>query len=202
MFKPDPRLPPDQQLLPTHAKKLQQEQWEKAKKESESRQAVRAKNGHATDGTTLERDDAKGFSSPQAAHTRDALQPPTNINTSRQEEQHTRDSEHDPRRDSGSEWPLPKAAAKPAPSPGRISPGSDSGRIASYSTMPRVRSGQQDVAGAPTGGVTGASARGKEKPMDPFEKERIARMEADEEEAEGRKKKKQKETGCACCVVM
>lgn len=29
MFKPDPRLPPDQQLLPTVAKRLQQEQWKK-----------------------------------------------------------------------------------------------------------------------------------------------------------------------------
>ncbi|KAL2074184.1 hypothetical protein VTL71DRAFT_7962 [Oculimacula yallundae] len=29
MFKPDPRLPPDQQLLPTVARRLQQEQWEK-----------------------------------------------------------------------------------------------------------------------------------------------------------------------------
>jgi len=29
MYKPDPRLPPDQQLLPTIAKRLQQEQWEK-----------------------------------------------------------------------------------------------------------------------------------------------------------------------------
>lgn len=29
MYKPDPRLPPDQQLLPTHAKKLMQEQWQK-----------------------------------------------------------------------------------------------------------------------------------------------------------------------------
>ncbi|KAI9812190.1 MAG: hypothetical protein M1827_004856 [Pycnora praestabilis] len=29
MYKPDPMLPPDQQLLPTHAKRLQQEQWEK-----------------------------------------------------------------------------------------------------------------------------------------------------------------------------
>ncbi|KAH6652420.1 hypothetical protein BKA67DRAFT_661163 [Truncatella angustata] len=28
-YKPDPRLPPDQQLLPTVAKRLQQEQWEK-----------------------------------------------------------------------------------------------------------------------------------------------------------------------------
>ena len=29
MFKPDPMLPPEQQLLPTYAKRLQQEQWEK-----------------------------------------------------------------------------------------------------------------------------------------------------------------------------
>jgi hypothetical protein len=29
MYKPDPRLPPEQQLLPTHAKRLAQEQWEK-----------------------------------------------------------------------------------------------------------------------------------------------------------------------------
>ncbi|KAI9794568.1 MAG: hypothetical protein M1816_004455 [Peltula sp. TS41687] len=29
MFKPDPRLPPDQQLIPTVAKRLQQEQWER-----------------------------------------------------------------------------------------------------------------------------------------------------------------------------
>lgn len=29
MYKPDPRLPPDQQILPTLAKRMQQEQWEK-----------------------------------------------------------------------------------------------------------------------------------------------------------------------------
>jgi hypothetical protein len=29
MYKPDPRLPPDQQMLPTHAKRMLQEQWEK-----------------------------------------------------------------------------------------------------------------------------------------------------------------------------
>ena len=29
MYKPDPRLPPDQQIIPTHARKVQQEQWEK-----------------------------------------------------------------------------------------------------------------------------------------------------------------------------
>ncbi|QSS52595.1 hypothetical protein I7I53_08287 [Histoplasma capsulatum var. duboisii H88] len=29
MYKPDPRLPQDQQILPTHAKRLQQEQWQR-----------------------------------------------------------------------------------------------------------------------------------------------------------------------------
>ncbi|KAF2773961.1 hypothetical protein EJ03DRAFT_73033 [Teratosphaeria nubilosa] len=29
MYKPDPRIPPDQQMLPTHAKRMMQEQWEK-----------------------------------------------------------------------------------------------------------------------------------------------------------------------------
>lgn len=29
MYKPDPRLPPDQQIIPTHARQIQQEQWEK-----------------------------------------------------------------------------------------------------------------------------------------------------------------------------
>ncbi|MCJ1357622.1 MAG: hypothetical protein MMC33_007618 [Icmadophila ericetorum] len=35
MYKPDPRLPPEQQLIPTHAKRLQQEQWERERKASE-----------------------------------------------------------------------------------------------------------------------------------------------------------------------
>ncbi|OQO00972.1 hypothetical protein B0A48_13661 [Cryoendolithus antarcticus] len=29
MYKPDPRLPPEEQMLPTHAKRMMQEQWEK-----------------------------------------------------------------------------------------------------------------------------------------------------------------------------
>ncbi|EMD01159.1 hypothetical protein BAUCODRAFT_144716 [Baudoinia panamericana UAMH 10762] len=34
MYKPDPRLPPDQQMLPTHAKRMMQDQWEKSGKSS------------------------------------------------------------------------------------------------------------------------------------------------------------------------
>ena len=30
MYKPDPRLPPDQQIIPTHAKRQQQAQWSEA----------------------------------------------------------------------------------------------------------------------------------------------------------------------------
>lgn len=55
MYKPDPRLPPDQQLLPTHAKRLQQEQWEKEGKY----------------GSTFD----KEFT-PLAIHTHKGLQPP------------------------------------------------------------------------------------------------------------------------------
>lgn len=29
MYKPDPRLPPEQQILPTHARRMQQEKWER-----------------------------------------------------------------------------------------------------------------------------------------------------------------------------
>ena len=36
MYKPDPHLPPDKQMLPTHAKRLQQEQWDREGKSSSS----------------------------------------------------------------------------------------------------------------------------------------------------------------------
>ncbi|KAI9875901.1 MAG: hypothetical protein M1830_007803 [Pleopsidium flavum] len=55
MYKPDPRLPPDQQILPTHAKRLQQEQWEKEGKY----------------GSTFDRE-----FTPLAIHTHNGLQPP------------------------------------------------------------------------------------------------------------------------------
>ncbi|MCJ1368236.1 hypothetical protein MMC16_007378 [Acarospora aff. strigata] len=54
MYKPDPRLPPEQQLLPTHAKRLQQEQWEKEGKY----------------GSTFDKEFA-----PLAIHTHNGLQP-------------------------------------------------------------------------------------------------------------------------------
>ena len=55
MYKPDPRLPPEQQMLPTHAKRLQQEQWEREGKF----------------GTAFGRE-----LTPLAVHLQDNLQPP------------------------------------------------------------------------------------------------------------------------------
>ena len=76
MFKPDPMLPPDQQLLPTHAKRLQQEQWEKE-----------GKYGSACD---------REFE-PLAVHTNEGLQAPTPAVGSPEEEE---------RIEKGSAWPL------------------------------------------------------------------------------------------------
>jgi len=56
MYKPDPRLPPDQQIIPTHAKRQQAEQWEK----------------EGAYPTTYDR----AFS-PLAVHTSDGLKPPS-----------------------------------------------------------------------------------------------------------------------------
>lgn len=36
MYKPDPRLPPDQQILPTHARRIAQEQWEREGKSAKT----------------------------------------------------------------------------------------------------------------------------------------------------------------------
>ncbi|KAG8534005.1 uncharacterized protein KY384_000847 [Bacidia gigantensis] len=85
MYKPDPRLPPEQQMLPTHAKRLQQEQWEQARKESETRQRELEKQTarkpsnvpieHDRDNEKNAQPHGRGFS-PVAVHTRDGLQPP------------------------------------------------------------------------------------------------------------------------------
>ena len=188
MYKPDPRLPPDQQLLPTHAKRLQEEQWEKARKESEARQSQRAENGEMEGETLVEQGKGRD-SSPLAVYTRSGLQAPSNLNTSRRERQM-----QDEDRGSGTEWPLPKTSPKPPSGLGKSSPGTDSGRVASPIASPRVKPGQ-DISG--NGNVPGSRNTGQEKAIDPFEKERASRSEMDEE-----KEAKMKEKGCACCVVM
>ncbi|SLM35152.1 hypothetical protein LPUS_04235 [Lasallia pustulata] len=84
MYKPDPRLPPEQQMLPTHAKRLQQEQWEKE-----------GKSGPAFDGE----------STPLPAHTQDNLQPPSPAGG---------DKPEGTKADGNQAWPLKPAPKPPS----------------------------------------------------------------------------------------
>jgi hypothetical protein len=122
MYKPDPRLPPDQQLLPTHAKRLQREQWERAQKEAEQRRL----EGKASPQLPRE-------FSPLAEHAVSGLQPSSRDadEQSMQEQQR------------GSEWPL--TVATPALKERDQRPvetsslGDGDGQHAGYSTVPRVK---------------------------------------------------------------
>ncbi|KAF4121846.1 hypothetical protein GMORB2_1686 [Geosmithia morbida] len=107
-YKPDPRLPPDQQLLPTVARRLQQEQWEK--------------NG--THGDTYD----KEF---RPLNDRDLARPAGADKTADKEDREDKEDKEkqdDTLSPPGQEWPLrPDGAAKSqVPRPG------------SYSTMPKI----------------------------------------------------------------
>ena len=165
MYKPDPRLPPDQQLLPTHAKRLQQEELERAQKEAEKRRL----EGKET--VQLPRE-----FSPLAEHTVNGLQPSS------------RDADESSLQElRGPEWPL--SVATPGRNPNQRPLGSplntDTSQHGGYSTIPRMKE-QSPV-----------SQSGNSKPVDPFEKERVAR-----EQEKDREDVKKKEGGCGCCIVM
>ncbi len=190
MYKPDPRLPPEEQLLPTHAKRLQQEQWERAQKDSQQRlqqlDAQHRKHSHEKPPAQLPRE-----FSPLAEHTLNGLQP-----SSRDADEKTlQEQSH-----STPEWPLtqPRPRNPPVPAAGALTanpaPGGDGGQHAGYSPMPRVKQG----ASPPLGNIT--DIRPGQRPVDPFERERMARR-ADEKGA-GDQGRKKKEAGCGCCIVM
>lgn len=193
MYKPDPRLPPEEQLLPTHAKRLQQEQWERAQKESQQRirelEAQQRKHNQARPPAQLPRE-----FTPLAEHTVNGLQP-----SSRDADEKTLQER------SASEWPLTQTSpasggggfsnANPAAGGGGSE---DGGQHAGYSPMPRVKQG----ASPPLGNAT--DIRPGQRALDPFERERMARRRDEEKggREEDLKKKKKKEKGCGCCVVM
>ena len=124
MYKPDPRLPPDQQLLPTHAKRLQQKQLEE--------------NSKVNTSTPSQNPDFN----PVAVHTQNGLQPP-----SPSVARSPRDLNEKSPAENQAGWPLnvsPKpsmtnANGNASTNGGGNSPGgaSDHG---GYSTIPKVRS--------------------------------------------------------------
>ncbi|QSZ30619.1 hypothetical protein DSL72_000176 [Monilinia vaccinii-corymbosi] len=146
MYKPDPRLPPDQQVIPTHAKRMLQEQWEKEGKYG---------NVYDTSFRPLNQQEPKPFP--------DSSSPPHEPGEPEEPEERSSD-------ESTSQWPLtspkspqapisPASPASPAlpalpalpPSPPLIitpkSPSLSTGarpqveRVGSYSTMPKISTG-------------------------------------------------------------
>lgn len=191
MYKPDSRLPPEEQLLPTHAKRLQQEQWERAQKESQQRlremEARQRKHQHKKAPAQLPRE-----FSPLAEHTVNGLQPSSRDADEKALQEH-----------SASEWPLTQATPPnpPLPASGGFNPAppgdGGAGQHAGYSPIPRVKPG---VTSPVLGNITDIRP-GQRATMDPFERERMERR--DEEKKDGRKGGMKKDNGCGgCCVVM
>lgn len=120
MFKPDPRLPPEQQLLPTHAKKLQEEQQNR---EKERRIVLEAR---------------KEFT-PLAVHTQRGLQPPSPARSLQDEGEKGKENEPG--------WPLKvmskSSKSNESPTDTSLSPN------AGYSTIPRMH-GTPQMSRAPS----------------------------------------------------
>ena len=126
MYKPDPRLPPDEQLVPTHAKRLQQKQLEEQAKANAS--------------TPPQNHDFN----PVAVHTQNGLQPPSPTVARSSRELNEKSSA-----ENQAGWPL-GVTPKPSMSNtnggttgnangGGNSPGGASDH-AGYSTIPKVKS--------------------------------------------------------------
>ena len=124
MFKPNPRLPPEQQLLPTHAKKLQEEQQQHRDKERGP-----------------DPDRPKAFA-PLAVHTNNGLQPPSPARSLHDEGEKPKGN--------GPGWPLkPLSTTSPKPSAGPGSASPSPSPNAGYSTIPRVQ-GTPQLSRAPS----------------------------------------------------
>lgn len=177
-YKPDPRLPPDQQLLPTVARRLQQEKWEQE-----------GKFGNVYDKDFRPLTD-EGYLSPPSnpsnpSDTSDPSDPsnpddPSNVPSSSSENENIVEQEVEKPSD---DWPLKSPEASKSPrSPARSS---------SYSTMPRIQDNPQLT---PL-----ASPKPPATPAQQTEPTQITRVPDLPEEKETGKKEK---GGCGCCIVM
>ena len=172
MYKPDPRLPPDQQIIPTHARRVQQQQW--------------------TDDGAIPSTYDRDFS-PLAIHTADGLKPPTPTQSPTKDNTELLPpppplSPSDPNERENT-WPLKSLSPSPNLMPnGR--PGTSGTDHGGYSTMPNIKkSPRMDSFGpqSPRMGGQPTSLNRIQQPIPP-----------DEDEEKGRKKK----GGCGCCIVM
>ena len=180
MYKPDPRLPPEEQILPTHAKRMQMEREASlsATNTPTSQKQTQPQTQTPTQGGPSQR----AFS-PVAVHTREGLQaapelqkaqtpaPPSPISRMQNDEKALpRDDE------SGAGWPLRSMPPTKPSTAQSLSVNGSGEKNAGYSTIPRVRSEQQ----APERGSSGV-------------------VHLDRAESKARMRS---QGPCRCCVVM
>jgi hypothetical protein len=153
MYKPDPRLPPDQQLLPTVAKRLQQEQWEREGKFGTAYDtSFRPLNDEPF--TTL-----KSEPSPETTEATDSQTDAANDTDNTKEDGVANKKDKVSPKINTQAWPLaeqPKSPNSPAPMSPKspktptspiARPSTASGGGGSYSTMPRIPTGKPQGVG-------------------------------------------------------
>ncbi|RYP51116.1 hypothetical protein DL768_003463 [Monosporascus sp. mg162] len=118
-YKPDPRLPPDQQLLPTVAKRLQQEKWEQE-----------GKFGNVYDKEFRPLNEEGFLKAPEAEKSKDGDNDGNDGSGEERQEDNGEERQEDNDEERQGEWPL-RADAK---SPSLSRPGTGS-----YSTMPKIQ---------------------------------------------------------------
>lgn len=178
MYKPDPRLPPDQQIIPTHAKRQQQAQWAddgsvpKTYDRDFTPLAVHAPEELAKRNSLTLTSHAVGGSSPIPA----SNDPSSSMNAN------------------NNSWPLkPMASARGNASPSPR-PGTSGSTTGGYSTMPKVAPSPILIQQSPRmGGL--ASPRSANAP--PRLQDQRPGEAAEKDDDDGTVKK-----GCGCCIVM
>lgn len=184
MYKPDPRLPPEQQILPTHARRMQQEQWER-----EGKTAVMYDREFAPLAITpMEGRPARKENEGEQKQEQSQQEEPQEDKAKREEPK----EEQAPQQPT-QQSPPQKPPQKPAPSEGTAKtfkgPGSESRPSTSngYSTMPRVQNSAPPI-----------SSNRVPNPNPAF----VTTIEAGQPNKDENEKKKKKKDGCGCCVVM
>lgn len=179
-YKPDPRLPPDQQLLPTVARRLQQEKWEQE-----------GKFGNVYDKDFRPLTD-EGFRSPPpnmssnmpSEQDDDIVNHEVDDTVNREEEEEGQEVED--QEVEGQEVERP-ADDWPLKSPEQSKATQSAKRSSSYSTMPKI----QDKPPM-------ASPRAPTAPLNQTEPLQVTRVPDLPEKETGKKEK----GGCGCCIVM
>ncbi|CCC09958.1 hypothetical protein SMACR_02538 [Sordaria macrospora] len=182
-FRPDPRLPPEEQLLPTVAKRLQQEKWERE-----------GKVGNVYDKEFRPLTD-EGFLEPPEHPIVAPEHEPVEIKNEDANENEKETEKENEKEQPQADWPLKPAEPQcpqspPPPSLHSLqSPRSPApvGRTNSYSTMPKI---------ADKPALTKVPS--PKNPPQPPHASQVIRLPEPPEDPPAKKEK----GGCGCCIVM